>query len=88
MTESKIPRVRPKRRKGGSPAQARLRSGSAAAVSTDGYGVITVSMRTKAGQVTVIRSSRTGRFTAAKSAKVIDRGAERFASTLKRLATK
>ena len=62
---------------------------SRAAISTgDGAGVTTVTLRTKSGRITVIRSSRTGRFTFAKSAKVIDRGAERFASALKRLATK
>jgi hypothetical protein len=37
---------------------------------------------------TVLRSSRTGRFTTRKSAQVIDRGAARFAATLRRLASK
>jgi hypothetical protein len=79
--------VRSKTRKGQSLAQVRARSGRTGTIETDGSGVTTVTMRTKAGLITV-RSNRTGRFTVAKSAKVIDRGAERFASTLKRLATK
>jgi hypothetical protein len=45
-------------------------------------------MRSKSGLVNVVRSSRTGRFTTSKSAHVIDRGAERFAGTLRRLAKK
>jgi hypothetical protein len=47
-----------------------------------------VTIKTKSGQVTVTRHSQTGRFAAVKSAKVIDRGALRFAASLRRLATK
>jgi hypothetical protein len=88
VSKSKTAGVRSQRRKSRFPAQVRARTGRPVAVETDRVGVTTVTLKTKSGLVTVIRSSRTGRFTAAKSAKVIDRGAERFAGTLKRLATK
>ena len=51
-------------------------------------GSRSVTLKTRSGQVTITRHSQTGRFTAVKSAKVIDRGALRFAASLKRLATK
>jgi hypothetical protein len=80
--------VRSKRLEVQSGAEVRVKSGRAATVKVHGSGVTTVTLKNKSGRVTVIRSSRTGRFTAAKSAKVIDRGAERFAGPLKRLATR
>jgi len=68
--------------------QARGPSKLAASVSTDRSGVTTVTIRSKSGAVTVLRSNRTGRFATGRSAYVIDRGVERFARTLKRLSEK
>lgn len=69
-------------------SKARTKSKRAATFERDGFGVITVTMKGKSGGVIVVRSSRTGRFTSGKSAHVIDKGVERFAGTLKRLAKK
>jgi hypothetical protein len=80
--------VRSTRRKGRPQAQVRARLGSAIPVDTHGAGVTTVTLKTKAGLITIVRRPRTGRFATVTSAKVIDRGAERFAGPLKRLATK
>jgi hypothetical protein len=80
--------VRSKPRKTRSTSQVRARSNRAATVGRDGFGVTTVTIRSKSGVTSVVRSSQTGRFTTGKSARVIDRGVERFAGPLKRLATK
>jgi hypothetical protein len=77
-----------KGRKSRSTGQVGARSKRAATVERDRFGITTVTIKGKSRLVTVFRSSRTGRFTTSKSADVIDRGAERFAGTLKRLATK
>jgi hypothetical protein len=81
-----VMRSTPRKRR--SPAPARARSASAIPVDTHGGGITTLTLKTKTGLITIVRSHRTGRFATAKSAKVIDRGAERFAASLKRLATK
>lgn len=81
-----VMRSTPRKRR--SPAPARARSASAIPVDTHGDGITTLTLKTKTGLITIVRSPRTGRFATAKSAKVIDRGAERFAASLKRLATK
>jgi gamma-glutamyl phosphate reductase len=73
--------VRSKARKNRSTEEVGARSRRAATVDA-------VTMKSKSGVVIVLRSSQTGRFTTSKSAHVIDRGAERFAGTLKRLAKK
>jgi len=54
----------------------------------DDLDVSTVTLRTRSGQVTVLRSNQTGGFTTVKSAAVLDTGTERFAGALRRLATK
>lgn len=80
--------ARSKTRKSRSTDQASGRPKLAVTVRRDGSGVTIVAMKGKSGDVTVLRSSRTGRFTTEKSAYVIDKGAERFAQALKRLSEK
>jgi hypothetical protein len=81
VSKSKTAIVRSKARKSRPTDEVSARSKRAATVGT-------VTMTSKSGVVTVLRSSQTGRFTTSKSAYVIDRGVERFAGTLKRLAKK
>jgi len=80
--------ARSKTRKGRSTDQASGRSKPTVTFRRDGSGVTIVAIKGKSGGVTVLRSSRTGRFTTDKSAYVIDKGAERFAQALKRLSEK
>jgi len=88
MSRSKTAVVPSKVRKSRAADPASARSKRAAIVERDGLGVITVTMRGKSGALIILRSSQSGRFTTRKSARVIDRGVERFAGPLRRLATK
>ncbi len=80
--------ARSKARKSRSTDQASGRSKLAVTVHRDGSSVTIVTMKGKSGDVAVLRSSRTGRFTTDKSVHVIDKGVERFAQALKRLSEK
>jgi hypothetical protein len=71
-----------------SPAPPRVGRKRAAVVERPGGDGATVSLRGKAGVVILVVNRRTGRLATPTSARVIDRGAERFAGPLKRLAEK